>query len=134
MPKPVTELPEAQVTPLPALEKRTRRTFTAEYKRRILAEADACEHGELGALLRREKLYSSQLAQWRREVAESGMDGLQKSAPGPVPSTTPEQRRIAALEKDITRLNRQLQIAQDCVDLQKKALQLFDHARSGSSA
>ena len=134
MPKPVTELPEAQVTPLPALEKRTRRTFTAEYKRRILAEADACEHGELGALLRREKLYSSQLAQWRREVAESGMDGLTKSAPGPVALTTPEQRRIAVLEKDITRLNRQLQIAQDCVDLQKKALQLFDHARSGSSA
>ncbi len=47
MPKSVTELPEAQVTPLPELEKRTRRTFTAEYKRRILAEADACEHGEL---------------------------------------------------------------------------------------
>ncbi len=132
MPKPVTELPEAQVTPLPELEKRTRRTFTAAYKRRILAEADACEHGELGALLRREKLYSSQLAQWRREVAETGVGGLTKSAPGPAPLTTPEQRRIAVLEKNISRLNRQLQIAQDCVALQKKALQMFDHASSGN--
>ncbi len=134
MPKPVTELPDAQVTPLPALEKRTRRTFTGEYKRRILAEAEACEHGELGALLRREKLYSSQLAQWRREVAESGVDGVTKSAPGPAASTTPEQRRIAVLEKDITRLNRQLQIAQDGVALQKKALLMFDHASRGSTA
>lgn len=133
MPKPVTELPAAQVTPLPELEKRTRRTFTTEYKLRILAEADACAHGELGALLRREKLYSSQLAQWRREVAESGVDGLKKSAPGPVLSTTPEQRRMGVLEKEITRLNRQLQIAQDCVALQKKALQMFDHASSGSN-
>ncbi len=134
MPKPVTELPEAQVTPLPTLEKRTRRTFSAEYKFRILAEADACEHGELGALLRREKLYSSQLSQWRREAAESGLDGLKKSTPGPASSTTPEQRRVGVLEKEISRLNRQLQIAQDCVDLQKKTLQMFDHACSGSNA
>ncbi len=41
MPKPVTELPKAQITPLPALEKRARRTFTIEYKLRILGEADA---------------------------------------------------------------------------------------------
>ncbi|MDA0737842.1 MAG: hypothetical protein O2999_03635 [Nitrospirae bacterium] len=53
---------DTQVTPNPVLEKRTRRTFHAEYKLRLLAEAEACKHGELGALLRREKLYSHQLA------------------------------------------------------------------------
>ena len=69
MPKPTHNLPEAEVTPTPALEKRTRRIFSSEYKLRILAEADRCVRGELGALLRREKLYSAQLQQWRREFA-----------------------------------------------------------------
>ncbi len=50
MPKSALELPESQVTPEPGLEKRTRRQFTPEYKLRMIAEADACEHGELGAL------------------------------------------------------------------------------------
>jgi len=59
-------MPNTQVIPEPALEKRTRRQFKIEYKLRIIAKADACKHGELGALLRREKLYSSQLSEWRR--------------------------------------------------------------------
>lgn len=59
MPKPPSELSDHQVTPNPKVEKRTRRHFSTEYKLRILAEADACRHGELGELLRREKLYSS---------------------------------------------------------------------------
>ena len=132
MPKPITELPNSQVTPSPELEKRTRRKFTAEYKLRILAEADGCEHGELGALLRREHLYSNQLTQWRRELAENGVEGLTKSAPGPVASRTPEQRRMADLEKENARLSRKLQIAEDCLELQKKALLMLDHSNSGS--
>ncbi len=55
MRKPVTDLPDSQVTPAPALEKRTRRRFSTEYKLRIITEAEACQRGELGALLRREK-------------------------------------------------------------------------------
>ena len=58
MPKPSNQTPDTQVTPGPALEKRTRRTYNAEYKMKIIAQADACKHGEVGALLRREKLYS----------------------------------------------------------------------------
>ena len=80
MPKPVTPI-ESKVEPNPSLEKRTRRVFTPEYKLSIIQQADACKHGELGALLRREKLYSNQLAQWRRELAEDGLAGLSKSAP-----------------------------------------------------
>ena len=96
-----------------------------------MAEADACKHGELGALLRREKLYSNQLSAWRREYAQGGIAGLTKSAPGPSPSKTPEQRRIEQLEKENNRLNRKLEIANDCLDLQKKALSMLDRLRSG---
>jgi transposase len=121
-----------QVTPEPALEKRTRRQFTPEYKLRIIAEADACKYGELGSLLRREKLYSNQLSDWRREYAVKGVAGLSKSAPGPAPSKTPDQRRIEQLEKENNRLTRKLDIANDCLDLQKKALAMLDRLRNGS--
>ena len=131
MPKPHSDQPETQVMPEPALEKRTRRQFKPEYKLRIMAEADACQHGELGALLRREKLYSNQLSAWRRGYAQHGIAGLTKSAPGPAPSKTPEQRRIEQLEKENKRLNHKLDIANDCLDLQKKALSMLDRLRSG---
>ncbi|WJJ93301.1 hypothetical protein [Neopusillimonas aromaticivorans] len=88
MPKPATVI-ESKVEPNPALEKRTRRVFTADYKLSILQQADACQHGELGDLLRREKLYSNQLAQWRREFADQGVAGLAKSAPGPASTKIP---------------------------------------------
>ena len=131
MPKPHSDQPNTQVIPEPALEKRTRRQFKIEYKLRIIAKADACKHGELGALLRREKLYSSQLSEWRREFAENGVAGLSKSAPGPAASRTPEQRRIDQLEKENSRLNRKLEIANDCLDLQKKAMSMLDRLSSG---
>ena len=134
MPKSISERPETQVTPEPALEKRTRRQLTPEYKLRIIAEADGCKYGELGALLRREKLYSSQLSDWRREFAENGVAGLSKSAPGPAASRTPEQRRIDQLEKENDRLNRKLEIANDCLDLQKKALSMLDRLSNGKDA
>ena len=134
MPKSISERPNIQVTPEPALEKRTRRQLTPEYKLRIIAEADACKRGELGALLRREKLYSSQLSDWRREFSENGVAGLSKSAPGPAASRTPEQRRIDQLEKENDRLNRRLEIANDCLDLQKKALSMLDRMSNGKDA
>ncbi len=134
MPKSTSELPESQVTPEPALEKRTRRQYTPDYKLRIIAEADACKHGELGAILRREKLYSNQLSAWRREYAERGVEGLGKSRPGPVASKTPEQRQNERLSKENDRLKRKLEIANDCLDLQKKALSMLDHLRNGNGA
>jgi transposase len=133
MPKPIVELPELQVLPAPALEKRTRRRFSSEYKLRILTQADACQHGELGALLRREKLYSNQLQQWRRELAQQGVEGLSKSAPGPSGGKSPEQRRIAELEQENTRLSQKLALAEDYLDLQKKALSMLDRSSSGST-
>jgi len=134
MPKSVSELPESQVTPAPSLEKRSRRQFTPDYKLRMIAEADACKHGELGALLRREKLYSNQLSTWRREYAEGGIGGLSKSAPGPAASKTPEQRQNEQLRKENARLTRKLEMANDCLDLQKKALSMLDRLRNGNDA
>jgi transposase len=132
MPKSHSEPRTTQVTPEPALEKRTRRQFTPEYKLRILAEADACQHGELGAILRREKLYSNQLSDWRREYAQNGVAGLSKSIPGPASAKSPEQRRIEQLEKENGRLQRKLDVANDCLELQKKALAMLDRLRTGS--
>lgn len=134
MPKPTSELPNTQVEPDPKLERRTRRTFPLDYKLRILSEADACKHGELGALLRREKIYSNQLATWRKEYAENGTEGLSKSQPGPAASKTPEQRKNEQLQKEIDRLTRKLEVANDCLDLQKKALSMLDHLNNGNDA
>lgn len=132
MPKPPSDMPENQVTPNPNLEKRTRRRFTTEYKLKILAEADACQHGEIGKLLRREKLFSSQLATWRRELVAGGAGKLTKTAPGPKASKTHEQKRIEQLERDNERLQKKLAVTEDCVSLQKKALSMLDHSNKGS--
>lgn len=132
MPKPASNPPQTEVTPAPALEKRTRRVFSTEYKLQILAEADRCARGELGALLRREKLYSAQLQQWRREFAEHGAEGLGKSAPGPKSAKTLEQRRIEQLERENARLSHKLELANDCLALQKKALSMLDRSDTGS--
>ncbi len=134
MPKSTSEFPENQVTPEPSLEQRTRRRFTADYKLRILAEADACQHGELGALLRREKIYSHQLCAWRREYGEHGVAGLRKSAPGPAASRTPEQCQNEQLRQENSRLQRKLEMANDCLELQKKALSMLAYWRTGSAA
>ena len=134
MPKSSSDLPDTQVTPEPTLEKRSRRAFTTEYKLRILAQADNCKHGELGALLRREKLYSNQLTSWRRELAEHGVEGLSKTSPGPAAARSREQRRIEQLEKENERLSHKLDIANDCLDLQKKALSMLDRSNNGSDA
>lgn len=129
MPKPRSK---TQVTPDPGLEKRTRRDFSADYKLKIITEADACAHGEIGALLRRENLYSNQLSQWRRDYAAHGVAGLGKSAPGPTASKSSDQRRIEQLEKANTQLQHKLDVANDCLDLQKKALSMLDRSRNGS--
>ena len=126
MPKPSATI-ETQITPDPALEKRTRRTFSAAYKLKIIQRADACQHGELGPLLRKEKLYANQLSQWRREFEAHGVSGLSKSEPGPQSALSPEQRRIAQLERDIVKLNKQIAMKDSCLDLQKKALDMLEH-------
>tara|TARA_R110000772_G_scaffold263249_1_gene382892 strand:- start:418 stop:843 length:426 start_codon:yes stop_codon:yes gene_type:complete len=133
VPKEPSLQPNTQVTPDPTLEKRTRRIFKPEYKLRIIQEAAACKHGELGALLRREKLYSNQLCDWRREYADNGLAGLEKSAPGPIASKSAEQRQIEKLEKQIAKLKGELETANDCLDIQKKVLSILDRSNNGNT-
>lgn len=133
MPKKRTKLPESQVKPDPKSESRTRRKFTQEYKLSIIQQADACRHGELGALLRRENLYSNQLAQWRREFAEGGVEALAKSTPGPTAKFTAEQKRIAQLEKQVAKLKKQLEVKDQCLELQKKVLAMMEQVEQGNA-
>ena len=132
MPKPIaSSLPDTQVVPEQMLEKRTRRRFSTQYKLRIIAQADQCQRGELGALLRREHLYSSQLRDWRKQLARGGEQELSKTAPGPRPKLTAEQREMEKLRRENARLSRKLEIANGCLSLQKKALQMLDQVNSG---
>ena len=126
MPKPDSSMRNTQVLPGPGLERRTRRQFSTEYKLRIVAEAAQCKYGELGSLLRREKLYSNQLRDWRSQLAQGGEKALSKTAPGPRPQYTPEQRELEKLRRENARLARRLEIANGCLSLQKKALQMLD--------
>lgn len=98
--------------------KAVRRRLTAAYKVRILREADRCtEPGQLGSLLRREGLYSSSLARWRRQMVQ----GLIGNKRGPVArSSDPNIQRISELEKEIVRLKSRLKKADLIIDVQKK--------------
>lgn len=116
--------PVIQAVPDPEVpEKAVRRKFTVEYKRRILKEADACtELGQIGALLRREGLYSSSLTSWRRQVNR----GLAPKKRGPATHTPdPNIRRIAQLEKDTARLTHKLKQAELIIEVQKKVAALL---------
>jgi transposase-like protein len=109
-------------------EKARRRRFTAEYKQRILREADACtKPGELGALLRREGLYSSNLTVWRAAVREGGQKRLepQKRGPQARAATRKDRNRIEQLERENRRLKARAERAEGLVDLQKKVAALL---------
>ena len=99
----------------------TRRIFTAEYKRRILAEADACRRGQVGALLRREGLYYSHLAKWRGE-REAGT--LADRPRGPRPN--PDRAQLDRLARENAALKRKLEQAEAIIEAQKKLARLLD--------
>jgi len=101
-----------------------RRRFTAEYRLRILKEADACKKsGELGALLRREGLYSSHLTNWRRQREEGALRDLRARRRGPSPK--PVDPRVKQLEAENRRLQRKLQRAETIITLQKKVAEIL---------
>jgi len=113
-----------KVVPDPEVpEKTVRRKFTAAYKLRILKEADSCtEQGQIGALLRREGLYSSSLTSWRRQVNQ----GLIPKKRGPVTQRTdPLIRRNAELERENEKLAHKLKQAELIIDVQKKVAELL---------
>lgn len=108
------------------LEKPVRRKFTAEYKRRILEEADACrEQGQLGALMRREGLYASYLSNWRRERNAAVRKGLSPRKRGRKPTKNPLTDEVKRLARENIRIRRELEQAKLIIDIQKKTSQLL---------
>jgi transposase-like protein len=102
-----------------------RRHFSAAYKLSVLEEADrAADPGAIGALLRREGLYSSHLSTWRRERRQGALAGLSRTR-GRKLRLTPEQRRIAELETRCARLERDLSQALTVIEVQKKLCTLL---------
>lgn len=121
--------PRAAQTPSPAVPpdpevvaKPARRRMTAAYKLRILQEADALtERGQLGALLRREGLYSSHLISWRRQRDQGVLRALEPQKRGrKAHPVDPLARKVAELERDNRRLQKKLEKAELIIDFQKK--------------
>jgi transposase-like protein len=114
-----TTMPNPEVRP-----KAQRREFTAEYKALILSEADACHlPGQIGALLRREGLYSSHLTAWRRHRARGTLAGLAPKARGP--KSNPLAATNAAQAREIAGLQAKLQRAETIIAVQKKLCTLL---------
>lgn len=113
--------PEIEVT-----AKATRRRFTLEYKRRIVREADLCKTpGAVGALLRREGLYSSHLTTWRAARERGELAGVPKKR-GPVPRVPdPRDKRFAALERETARWRKRAERAEALVEVQKNIAALL---------
>ncbi len=133
----------APVVPDPEMVQRARRRrFGAEYKFWIVCEADRCEKpGEVGALLRREGLYSSLLSEWRRARDVGALEALTPVARGPRPMSAPESQ-ITVLRGQLERSQADLQTARRVIEVQgnvsalledllsKSAIQIDEHKES----
>ena len=115
------EAPDPEVVP-----RAKRRYFSAEEKLRILEEADACEHGEIGTLVRREGIYTSYLSRWRRERKRGELEGLSSKKRGleseADKSLAEENER---LRRENKRLKERLAQAETIIEVQKKVSQLL---------
>ena len=104
-----------------------RRRFTWEDKNRIVAEASLCtKRGEISALLRREGIYSSQLSEWRRAVADKASEPKR----GRPAKMSEKDRQIASLERHVARLEAEAKRSAALLELQKKAFQLLEAAEA----
>jgi transposase-like protein len=115
---------DSQPLPLPnpeVREKAQRRLYTAEYKLRILQETDCCGEGQIGAILRREGLYSSHLTAWRRQRQAGLLAALRDHKRGrKAPPANPLQAEVDQLRRENQRLNQRLQQAELILEIQKK--------------
>lgn len=119
--------PTTEITP-----RARRRRFTAGYKRRIVEEADACtERGQIGALLRREGLYSSHLSTWRKQRDRDELNGKTCGR-----KADPAAAELKRLQQENERLRQELEKARMVIDVQKKLSQVLglEMTETGSSA
>jgi transposase-like protein len=115
-------MPDPEVVPVAK-----RRQFTSEEKLCMLKEADACTGpGEIGALVRREGIYSSYLSRWRRARDEGQLTALSPQQRGPKPATDAAlAREVARLQRENERLQKRLGQAETIIEVQKKLSQLL---------
>ena len=114
--------PDPEVT-----DKPKRRRFTVEYKLSLLKKADAYRHqpGKVGALLRREGVYSSTLSQWRRQREEGTLSALKPKRRGrKIQEVNPLAGRVTELEREVQQLQGKLRQAETIIDVQKKLCEL----------
>lgn len=112
-------MPETEV-----VKKANRRKYTAEYKLRVLAEIDACKGtGQIGALLRREGLYSSLVSKWRQQRELGSLEGLGPHKRGPKADL--QGAELARLKRENERLRKRLEQAELIIDVQKKVAQML---------
>jgi transposase-like protein len=113
------KMPDPEVVP-----RAKRRYFNAKYKLRILTEAEQCtQRGEIGALLRREGLYSSHLTTWRRQRDCGQLAGLTPKKRGRKPD--PQAAELARLQRENERLQARLEQAETIIEVQKKLSQML---------
>jgi transposase len=116
---------EVQVPEPEVLPRAKRRWYSAEYKLRILEEVDGCtQRGQIGALLRREGLYSSHLSTWRQQRILGQLEGLSPKKRGCKPQD-PAVEEAARLRRENERLRARLEQAEMIIDVQKKLSQLL---------
>jgi transposase len=118
--KVTSERPSTEV-----VSRAARRTYTYEYKQRILQEIDHSRlPGEIGAILRREGLYSQLISKWRQQLSRHGASGLEPQKRGPKGASA-EAAELARLQRENERLRRQLERAELIIDVQKKVSQML---------
>lgn len=123
-------------TPDPeVLEHKPRRRFSAGYKLRILKQYEACtKPGEVGALLRREGLYSSNINTWRRQRDEGELHALSPKKRGRnAKEINPLAKEVARLERENTKLAKKLQQAETIIEVQKKISEILGISQNNNS-
>jgi transposase-like protein len=117
-----SNVPDPEVVP-----RAKRRRFSAEYKLRILEEAEACsERGQIGSLLRREGLYSSHLTTWRHQREQGQLEALSPKNRGRKPSVDEAlAKELAELKRENQRLENRLQQTETIIEVQKKLSELL---------
>ena len=113
--------------------RRARRSWPATYKLEILAEIDAAERSEIGAIMRREGLYSSLISEWRKQRDRGALEGLRDRKPGPA-GKDPVKAELARLRDENERLREHVATCEELIGAQGKAFALLQTISAGSSA
>ena len=117
---------ESSSSEVEVMAKPTRRRYTAEYKLKVLREAEALSgRGEIGALLRREGLYSSNLTQWRKQRERGELEGLSRKRGPLAKGKNSLADKVKVLERENARLKARAERAEGLVELQKKVSEIL---------